>query len=400
MVNNNTKKEELIVFSQNLLGGVQSFNYNLLLGDTENYFDKYTILIDAKESNRTKRFMKWDVSRHNVFSYSNREIVYNYSKRLSSLISNRDGLIITAFQTEIRTLDIFRKPNKTVFYIAHDNDYLSYSYKSKYIIDVFIAHNNAIYDELVENMPERKEDIFFLPYGIKLSKQRRLINYAKPLKILFLARFDIKKGIDDLFEIDRILKETNVLVEWTLIGDGPEKDRVNIKIAERNNFVSYRVDDNNELFNHICQHDIFILPSRLDGVPVALLETMSCGLVPIISEFNKGIIKVVPNDVGYVLPVGSDLGFAATISELNSNRHLLEVMSISAIRHAQTNYDIQKTSVAYYELFKNHRQHRKVKPKSPYKYRNILDLIGIPMSFRWAVIEKLLPIKRFIKAKK
>ncbi len=382
MDTNNINKEELLFFAQNILGGAQSFTYNLLQGDKENHFDKNTVLIDCKETASTRRFTAWDVSRHTVFSFSEMEIVYDVSKRLSALISNSEGLAITSFEEELRALDIDRKPNKTVFFVAHDDGYIALAVKYQFLIDVFVAHNVAIYDELVAKMPDRKASVFFLPYGINLSTVKRQTNTDRPLKILFLARFHVKKGIDDLFEIDRLLKEKDIAVEWTLIGDGPEKERVAALMEGKTNFTSYRVDDNNELFGHIVQHDVFILPSRLDGVPVALLETMSCGLVPVLSEFNKGIIKVVPQNVGYVLPVGDNQKFTETIAELHHNRQKLEHLSAAAEAHAEANYDLNKTSQAYYELFKNHRQYRREKPESPIKYRKLLDVLGVSKAFR------------------
>ncbi|MEO7311370.1 MAG: glycosyltransferase family 4 protein [Chitinophagaceae bacterium] len=382
MDNHDIKKDELLFFAQNLLGGAPNFCYNLLQGDREGYFDKKTILIDCKESVFTRRFTPWDVSEHTVFGFANMEIVYDVSKRLSKLISNLEGVVVTSFVEELRTLDIFRRPAKTIFFVAHDGGYVRLAVKYEFLIDVFIAHNICIYDELVAAMPNRKADIFFLPYGIKLSTLKRKPNLDKPLKILFLARFDVKKGIHDLFEMDRLLKEKNIVVEWTLIGDGPEKERVLALVKASTNFTAYRVDDNNELFNHICRHDIFILPSRLDGVPVSLLETMSCGLVPVLSEFNTGIIKVVPPEVGFVLPVGDNQIFVDTIAALNNDRGRLEQLSANAAEHTQAHYDVNKTSVAYYELFKNHRSHRREKQKSPIKHRKLLDILGVSKQVR------------------
>ncbi|MES2777499.1 MAG: glycosyltransferase family 4 protein [Bacteroidota bacterium] len=382
MDNNDMKKEELLFFAQNLLGGAPNFCYNLLQGDKENHFDKHTILTDCKESVFTRRFTPWDVSPHTVFNFSDMEIVYDVSKRLSKLINNGEGLVVASFVEELRTLDIFRRPEKTIFFVAHDGGYVPLAVKYEFLIDVFIAHNIGIYDELAAAMPDRKADIFFLPYGIKLSTIHRQPNLDQPLKILFLARFDVKKGIHDLFEMDRLLQEKSIAVEWTLIGDGPERERVQGLVNERANFTSYRVDDNSELFKHISRHDIFILPSRLDGVPVSLLETMSCGLVPVLSEFNTGISKVVPPEVGFVLPVGDNQKFVDTIAALHADRARLEKLSSHAVEHTVAHYDVNKTSVAYYELFQNHRSHRREKKKSPFKYRKLLDTLGVSKHFR------------------
>ena len=73
----------------------------------------------------------------------------------------------------------------------------------------------------------------------------------------------------------------------------------------RNNFLFDTPTNTDGVLKHASNNDIFILPSRLDGLPVALLESMSVGLVPIISEFNPGIKKVVTEKEGYVVPGNS-----------------------------------------------------------------------------------------------
>ncbi len=51
-------------------------------------------------------------------------------------------------------------------------------------------------------------------------------------------------------------------------------------------------------------HDVFVLPTQFEGSPVSLLETMSAGLVPVITDLPGGIREIVEPAVGFRLPMG------------------------------------------------------------------------------------------------
>jgi glycosyltransferase involved in cell wall biosynthesis len=62
---------------------------------------------------------------------------------------------------------------------------------------------------------------------------------------------------------------------------------------------------------------VFVLPSRREGLPVALLEAMSCGLVCVASRLPGATDAIITDGVnGVLLPVGDTQAFASAITAL------------------------------------------------------------------------------------
>jgi glycosyltransferase involved in cell wall biosynthesis len=63
--------------------------------------------------------------------------------------------------------------------------------------------------------------------------------------------------------------------------------------------------------------DVFVLPSRREGLPVALLEAMACGLPCIASRLHGSTDAIIEDQVnGVLVPAGDVPAFASAIAEL------------------------------------------------------------------------------------
>lgn len=386
-------EKEIIFFSKHTIGGVQNYYHNIISNDPYNDFDKKWIFTNYKYDTNPKPLEPYNCCEELIFDYSDDETIYEIAKRLNKLISNKEGIIMTNAFTELATLHIYPKPNKTILFVCHDEAYLKTASEFEFLIDVFIAHNEFFYSELVKLFPNREKDIYYLPYGVKLSNYKRIPNERSPLKIVFIARLQDEKGVYDLPVIDEKLKEKGILVEWTIIGDGPEKIKLQNMVQERNNFLFDTPINTDGVLKYASKNDIFILPSRLDGLPVALLESMSVGLVPIISEFNPGIKKVVTEKEGYVVPVGDNEAFVSKISSLNQNRMLLESLSKGSYDKIQLEYSAKQRAISYYNLFREYkglkRTSRYIKPR----YGNFIHQIGVPKGIRKILKQMTIALK-------
>jgi glycosyltransferase involved in cell wall biosynthesis len=344
------EKPQLIAFSQHLLGGVQSFYYNLLSNDADEYFRKKWLLIELKGHTATLPPAPFNLH-ETVIKCGYADEVDHNSAIIESYIDNTPGIILTNHSPELECLVAYPKPEKVIICLVHDHLYYIIAKKYIAIIDVLVTHNYELYKELRLMFPWKWHSILYLPYGINLSKNIRKPNADRPLKIAFVGRLCIEKGIFDLVRMDDLLKEKSISVNWLITGDGPEKSNFLEMIKHRPNFEHQTFDSTSDLFDKLVNCDVFILPSVLDGTPVALLEAMSVGLVPVIYRFNEGIKKVVTSEVGYIVEVGNVKQAVSVIKKLNDHRDLLETKSQNARASAQDNYDVKKRAAAYYMLF-------------------------------------------------
>jgi glycosyltransferase involved in cell wall biosynthesis len=155
--------------------------------------------------------------------------------------------------------------------------------------------------------------------------------------ILVVARLHPAKGIDILIEAMSKLKSNNHEYQVWVAGDGPEKEKL------INQAKDLAVDQNiqwlgevNDLIPLYKKASLFVLPSRREGMPNALLEAMSCGLPVIISNASPGPLEyVVNNESGLIFESGSSSKLADAIDKLLSDdkkRHSIGSKSIDKVK--------------------------------------------------------------------
>lgn len=373
--------KELIFFSKYSIGGVQNYYHSIISHDPYHEFHKKWIFTRYKYDTNAPLPRPYGICEEIVFDHSDDESIYEIAKRLNKHLTNKEGVVMTNYSTELATLHIHGKGKKTVFFVCHDKDYLETARDFHFIIDVFIAHNPFFYDELKKIFPGREGDIYYLPYGIDIAGIKRPANYTKVLRIAFIGRLQKSKGIFDLPEIDRLLKLKNIMAEWIVIGDGPEKQSLTEQFkSSKTEYYSPATTE--EVLKLAATADIFILPSRLDGLPVAMLEAMSVGLVPLLSEFNPGIRKIISPPEGFIIDTGDTEGFARQIELLDKDRSLLETMSENCRQMIKKNYSATENSRAYYDLFRKYRELRKPDTKVKPRYGHLIHRIGVPKEVR------------------
>ena len=357
------ERPELIAFSQNKIGGVQNFYFNILTNDPYNVFHKKWIFTDRETETEAKLPKMYSTGMEILFPISKGETTYQIARRLQKLISRKPGVALTNFYEELATLHIHRR-NKTIFFICHDELYLKAARQFEFLIDVFIAHNIEFYDKMVRLFPERKNDIYFIPYGVNVPSFERQKNFTGELRIVMLARLTVNKGVYDLPQIQDELVKANVKVKWTIIGDGPEKEKL-MGLMKGSDAEFYTPKDNADVMELLKRQDIYILPSRLEGLPVSMLESMSVGCVPVVSEFNQGIKKILPSSIGFILPIGDIAAFSKTISALHFDRNELEKRSSLSRELIKQQFDIQSRAKEYFDLFKDY---SRLKKKRNFKF--------------------------------
>lgn len=120
---------------------------------------------------------------------------------------------------------------------------------------------------------------------------KRFINIGRMTKV---------KGQSRLLDI---LSKLTIPFEFTLIGDGRDKEELLSKITQLN--LSEKVTHINhtdDVFSHLVKHDMFLQGSYSEGFPNALLESCMVG-VPVIA-FNApgGTKEIVTNGInGYLV---------------------------------------------------------------------------------------------------
>lgn len=177
-------------------------------------------------------------------------------------------------------------------------------------------------------------------YGSEYRIKHRLVQIYNPVpfentqekkhveKTVFAAGKLIPlKGFDTLVEAWSLLEQKYPEWQLEIAGDGPEKERLCAMIAEKklkNVLLAGRLDD---IRRHYEKAEIFVLPSKSEGLPTVVLEAMAYSLPVVAFKEKMCIGEMIGEDdeAGIIVPGRSPEALAQALEELMANdekRHL------------------------------------------------------------------------------
>ncbi|MDN3582378.1 glycosyltransferase [Mucilaginibacter flavus] len=126
-----------------------------------------------------------------------------------------------------------------------------------------------------------------IPNFVKLPthKQPKENLFSLPIKLIFFSRIEEKKGLDILLNA---LALVSTPFHLTVAGNGNEEYVAGLKfLASQNNIaekISWAGFINENKFDVLQQHDLFILPSYDENFGNAVIESLAVGTPVLISE--------------------------------------------------------------------------------------------------------------------
>ena len=155
-----------------------------------------------------------------------------------------------------------------------------------------------------------------------------------PLRLITVARLSPVKGLEDLLYAvaQAVPAGTDLVVE--LVGDGPDRERLaalagELGIADRVRFAGF-VGTRAELVERLDGADVFVLPSRSEGLPHSVVEAMARGL-PVIASAIGGLPGLLGEGSGIIVPPRDPGRLAAVLGELAADRARLDDLSARSV---------------------------------------------------------------------
>lgn len=170
-------------------------------------------------------------------------------------------------------------------------------------------------------------------------------NGGGPLRILYLGRImNPQKRVHWFPKILEGLKKSGISFQWTIAGEGDQ--RANLERLMNTDNPDQRVVfpgllPNAQVPALLEQHDIFLLASDAEGLPISLLEAMAHGVVPVVSDLESGIRDVVDATNGILVPVADVEGYAHAILHLHEHRDELAAKSVAAHERVKQEFSVE-----------------------------------------------------------
>ena len=244
---------------------------------------------------------------------------------------------------------------------VHTYHYLKHRRDLKRILD---SH-----DVFVLLTPSNREELEHFVGGYKSEKVRAIPNSIpsvhpygkKKKKLLYVGRLNItQKRADLLLPVWRELHEKLTDWEFVIVGDGPEKEKIDRTIRELNlPRVTTTGRQNPE--SYYSEASIFVMPSAYEGFPLVILESQSHGVVPVAFNSYLALPWIVNDGKDALLEVPFNVnGMAKKIAELVADRDRLEAMGRAAIRNAEK-FTVDRVGEQWFGFFDEMLQHERTK---------------------------------------
>lgn len=190
--------------------------------------------------------------------------------------------------------------------------------------------------------------------GVPLQDKKAKWNKKAPLKIIYAGRLVV--------EAKQILKLTTAFcnasqirqqLEFSIYGDGDEEAAVKntIESHKAQRYVKlYQAVSPAEILNTMVEHQVFTLMSDYEGMPVALMEAMACGVVPVCYINEGGVNEIIEHGVNGFIVKDREADYQKHLQLLLDQPELWERLSANAVKTIKERYSSAITHEQWYRL--------------------------------------------------
>jgi len=248
--------------------------------------------------------------------------------------------------------------------IAHNDVSAFYAPLQHYapFIDCAVGVSQDVREKIIALGSVPADRARYIPYGVRsvwLSQVDELAEHSRvsgqPLRIGYVGRMvQEQKRVMEFVPLAEQLVNRHVDFELHLIGDGPERSVLEsaFKRAGLDSHVRFwgRLSTD-QVREQLLRLDVFVLLSDYEGLPVALLEAMGHGLVPVVTRIESGNTQLVRHgENGFVIPVGEIQSCVDALETLANDRQMLSQLKRAAWKSVQ-DYSVPHSTDRYVECF-------------------------------------------------
>ena len=223
-----------------------------------------------------------------------------------------------------------------------------------------VAVSNDVRNRLLESgVPP--EHIRLIKNGVGLEPFReaqqiriRRTDQSARLRIGLVARLSEEKGVDVFLRAASEVLRHNPGHEFVIAGEGPDRAALEELIAELS------IKNSVELLGHTgdmpgfySSIDVLVSASRLEGLPMVLLEGMASGLAPVATAVG-GVPQVVRDgETGLLVEPVNPVALAHAIQRMIENPKLRETLGENAQRLIAKEFSSERMATEYLQLYED-----------------------------------------------
>ena len=174
--------------------------------------------------------------------------------------------------------------------------------------DAIVCQSQAMAEDLSGTFAITHDKLAVLPNPIDVGAIRRAVQEAvgptprnlqlDSFRLLTVARLSQEKGIDLLLQALALLKQHHSGITLFLLGVGAQEAALRRQCAELDLDSQVAFCGYADPIPYYARTDLFVLPSRHEGMPNALLEAAAAGMPIVTTPSSKGLQDLLHNQPG------------------------------------------------------------------------------------------------------
>lgn len=185
---------------------------------------------------------------------------------------------------------------------------------------------------------------------------------TSPYHILTIARLTEKKGIADILEALRLLKQKGIDFTYTLIGDGDDREQVMELICKKELREQTRwlgTMPHHQVIEELKKADVFVLGCKIaqsgdrDGIPNVLVESLAMGLPAVGTDVSALPEILLHEKTGLCVASNQPAALAEALTKMLQDHQLRGRVIANGKKHVRHNFDnsmlIKKLAALYRE---------------------------------------------------
>jgi len=249
-----------------------------------------------------------------------------------------------------RKLDLYIKLDQMVLKMSNQVICVSDSIKGSLLTLGF--HNKKI--RVVPNAVAKNHDRSKLE-NVRKIKRKKMHAAENQFVVGFAGRLSAEKGLKSLMQAFSMIAKKKPECRLWIIGDGPLRSELKkmanrFRISENVIFLGFRED----VMDLMAGMDTFVLPSFIEGTPMALLEAMSLGIPSIASSVGQIPQIIITGKNGLLISPGDAQELFQAVLRIIEDKAFAKKISKNAIMTVENKFSIeswvQKIENIYTEL--------------------------------------------------
>jgi glycosyltransferase involved in cell wall biosynthesis len=211
------------------------------------------------------------------------------------------------------------------------------------LTSVFICVSAGTRDEGVVARTCVPDRTLVIPNAVDVDVPRSPLG-GDPPRIISVGRLKAPK---DFATFLAALGRIAVPYRAAIIGDGPDR----AALAELASAADVELlGERDDVRHQLAASDVFVLPSRSEGMPMSILEAMAAGL-PVVATRVGGVPELVAEGTGLLVPPGDVDALHAALDLVLRDAELRGRLGRAARARVETHYALDAFRAAHIEVY-------------------------------------------------